>query len=64
MKRTIFTLLVTTFVSAISAQTISLYFPHFAGAEYDFYLFQGVSSDTIQRGAIGEDGNLTLTIPD
>ena len=65
MKRIIFTLFIALCGSAISAQTISLYFPHFAGAEYDFFLFQGVASDTIiQRGAIGEDGNLTLTIPD
>ena len=49
---------------AVSAQSISLYFPHFAGAEYDFYLYQGVSSDTIQHGVIGEDGKLTLTIPE
>ena len=48
----------------LQAQTISLYFPHFAGAEYDFYLSQGVASDTIQKGAIGKDGNLILTIPD
>ena len=65
MKRTIFlTIFIAVCSSIISAQTISLYFPHFAGAEYDFYLFQGVASDTIQRGVIGEDGNLTLTIPD
>ena len=63
MKRTIFTVLMATFISTISAQTISLSFPHFAGAEYDFYLFQCVASDTIQRGTIGKDGKLTLTIP-
>ena len=50
--------------STLQPQTINLSFPYFAGAEYDFYLFQGVSTDTIQRGVIGEDGNLTLTIPD
>ena len=64
MKRTILTLLITTFVNTISSQTISLHFPHFAGAEYDFYLFQGITSDTIQSGTIGKDGNLTLTIPE
>ena len=65
MKRTLFfTVFITIFSSAVSAQTISLYFPHFAGAEYNFYLFQGVASDTIQRGSIGEDGSLILTIPD
>ena len=65
MKRTLFfTALIALFSSSITAQTISLYFPHFKGAEYDFYLFQGVASDTIQRGAIGEDGSLTLTIPE
>ena len=65
MKRTLFlAVFITLCNSFISAQTISLYFPHFADAEYDFYLFQGVDSDTIQSGAIGEDGKLTLTIPE
>lgn len=47
-----------------SSPAIELYFPHFAGYEYDFFFFQGMRSDTIQRGTIGEDGRLTLTVPE
>ena len=63
MKRILIVLTIVCSHVVLFAQTISLYFPHFAGTEYDFYVFQGTSNDTIQRGAIGEDGRLTLTIP-
>ena len=63
MKRTVFIVFAIVCSYVLSAQTISLYFPHFAGVEYDFYVFQGTTNDTIQQGAIGDDGRLTLTIP-
>ena len=64
MRQIQFLIFITICVCAVSAQSISLYFPHFSGVEYDFYLFQGVKSDTVQRGVIGTDGNLTLTVPE
>ena len=64
MKKILLTIIMAICVCAASAQTISLYFPHFAGVEYVFYLYQGIDTDTIQRGTIGNDGNLTITIPD
>ena len=64
MKRLLLILPITAIVCAVSAQTISLHFPYFKGAEYDFSLFQGVVTDTVQQGVIGNDGKLTLTIPE
>ena len=64
MKRLLLILPITAIVCAVSAQTITVHFPYFKGAEYDFCLFQGVAIDTVQRGVIGEDGNLTLTVPE
>jgi Peroxiredoxin len=64
MKRIIYLLLALCLCGTISAQSISLYFPHFAGAEYDFYLIQADKTDTISSGRIGTDGNLSLIIPE
>ncbi|MDL2243287.1 thioredoxin family protein [Bacteroidales bacterium OttesenSCG-928-J19] len=63
MKRIKYLLISLWFCGALSAQTINLYFPHFAGQEYDFFIFEGTKNDTIQKGAIPDDGRLTLTIP-
>jgi hypothetical protein len=48
----------------LSAQKVDLYFPHFSGSEYVYILFQGVRSDTIQKGKIGADGRLSLLLPE
>jgi len=47
--------------SPVRAQGITLYFPHFAGEEYDFYVFRGEKTDTISTGRIGEDGYVYLS---
>lgn len=47
----------------LSAQTIQLYFPRFAGQEYDFFIFQGSETDTLQSGVIPEDGRVVLSVP-
>lgn len=49
--------------SASSAQTISMYFPHFAGSEYVFFINKGSQNDTIQAGTLGSDGRLSITLP-
>lgn len=48
----------------LSAQQAELYFPYFAGREYDFYIFRGNIQDTISTGTIGADGRVTLFLPD
>jgi len=47
--------------SPVRAQGITLYFPHFAGEEYDFYVFRREKMDTISKGKIGEDGYVYLS---
>ena len=43
MKRTVFTVLMAIFVSAISAQTISLSFPHLISADKDKNIFENTT---------------------
>jgi len=38
--------------------------PHFAGKPYVFYLMQGDRQDTIQSGALDEEGKTVLMLPD
>lgn len=52
------------FPCVLHAQSVKFYFPHFAGNEYVFYLYQGEKNDTVQTGKIGEDGRLLLSLPD
>ncbi|AJW65097.1 hypothetical protein VO54_03671 [Elizabethkingia miricola] len=47
----------------LKAQTINLYFPHFAGQTYDFILFQGSEQKTIYQDTIPANGRFSLTIP-
>jgi peroxiredoxin len=49
--------------SAAQAQTIRISFPHFAGAEYDVYVYSGVRSDTIVRAALDSSGFAQIEIP-
>ena len=48
----------------VSAQKIDLFFPHFAGIEYDFFVFEGTKNDTITSGVIDEKGHVTLILPE
>ncbi|SMO72790.1 Peroxiredoxin [Chryseobacterium rhizoplanae] len=47
---------------SISGQSVSMYFPHFAGKTYDFILFQGKDTK-VQKGTIPADGRFTLEVP-
>lgn len=46
------------------AQTITIDFPHFAGKNYDFIIFQGDKQETVMQGTIPADGRLKLIIPE
>lgn len=47
----------------VKAQTIEMYFPHFAGKTYDFIIFQGSQTLTVLTDTIPKDGKFSLTIP-
>lgn len=63
MKSSLF-LVLSMFFLDLNAQTIQLKFPHFAEMEYVFCLIQGEKEDTISRGKMSKEGNLTIQIPD
>ncbi|MBT2620602.1 thioredoxin family protein [Chryseobacterium sp. ISL-6] len=44
------------------SQSVSMYFPKFAGKTYDFILFQGHDTK-VQKGTIPSDGKFVLEIP-
>lgn len=52
------------FVEIISAQTITVRFPHFAGKKYFFSLYRGTKVDTLQTDIIGKEGRVDLVVPD
>jgi thiol-disulfide isomerase/thioredoxin len=54
-------LILTGFV--VTAQTISLEFPYFAGKTYEFKIVQGGKQIVLQNGTIGQDGKVILQIP-
>lgn len=56
-------LILFSFKSFINAQSIEMYFPHFAGKAYDFIIFQGSNTITISKDTIPKDGKFTLEIP-
>lgn len=62
-KKLIIAVLCLNILSSIKAQTIHMYFPHFAGKAYDFIIFQGDRQKTICQGSIPSDGKFTLTVP-
>ncbi|MDL2257500.1 thioredoxin family protein [Bacteroidales bacterium OttesenSCG-928-I14] len=64
MRRILYTLLLIRLSVSLSAQTIDLSFPYFAGQEYDFFIFEGTKNDTIQKGFIPHDGRLSLSLPE
>ncbi|CAM3691025.1 alkyl hydroperoxide reductase [Elizabethkingia bruuniana] len=47
----------------LQAQSIDMNFPHFAGKNYDFIIFQGDKQITLHQGTIPSDGKFTLSIP-
>ena len=49
--------------SNLFSQTIRLDFPHFAGQEYTFGLFNGDIKDTLVVGRLDKSGKAVLTIP-
>lgn len=63
MKRIVFFILTALYTLIASGQEIKLHFPHFAGQEYDFYIFDGNKNDTIQTGVIPKDGRVVLRVP-
>ncbi|MDZ7664855.1 MAG: redoxin domain-containing protein [Desulfotignum sp.] len=48
----------------LQAQEIHLHFPHFAGHQYEWNIFQGKDTVTVQSGEIPSDGRVTLTMPE
>lgn len=48
----------------MKAQRAELYFPHFAGKQFDWYRFEGNRNDTLVSGTIAADGRLSLSLPD
>ncbi len=50
--------------SWVQAQEIQLYFPNFAGHQYDWKLFQGEKELTVRSGEIAPNGRVTLVMPD
>ena len=54
----------TLFTASVTAQTITLDFPKFAGKEWDLILLQGLNKDTVLRGVIPDDGRVVLNIPE
>lgn len=50
--------------SWVQAHEITLHFPHFAGNQYDWKIFQGEKELTVCSGKIAPDGQVTLVMPD
>jgi peroxiredoxin len=50
--------------SGVHAQSIQLHFPHFAGHQYDWKIFQGEKDLAVRSGEIPPDGRVTLTMPE
>lgn len=45
------------------SQKVEMHWPHFADKTYDFIIFQGGASVTVQKGKIPKDGKFTLIVP-
>jgi peroxiredoxin len=50
--------------ATIHAQEIHLHFPHFAGHQYEWNIFQGKDPVTVQSDEIPPDGRVILTMPE
>lgn len=50
-------------ITSLSAQTITMNFPAFAGKTYDFVIFQGSNAEKVVQDTIPKNGNFKLTIP-
>jgi len=51
-------------IATVHAQEIQLHFPHFAGQNYDWKIFQGEKEFTVRSGEIPPDGWVTLVMPE
>ena len=51
-------------ISTVHAQEIHLFFPHFAGQNYVWKIFQGEKELTVRSGKIAPDGGVTLIMPE
>jgi peroxiredoxin len=52
------------FCTELYAQKINLHFPHFAGHQYEWKIFQGEKQITIRSEQISPDGRVTLSMPE
>jgi len=52
------------FCCVLAAQTIEFNLPELAGRDYTANIFQGMTSDTIQRGVFDANGKLRFTMPE
>ena len=46
------------------AQQITINLPHFAGKEYDWFMFKGEKQDTVARGTLDGNGQTVLNVPE
>jgi hypothetical protein len=60
---TLFVLLLLS-TSLLHAQEIHLHFPHFAGHQYEWKIFQGEKQIIVQSDQIPPDGRVTLAMPE
>ncbi len=49
--------------SPVQAREIQIHFPHFAGHQYDWKIFQGANEFAVISGEIPENGRVTLAMP-
>lgn len=50
--------------TGLHARSIQLHFPHFAGHQYDWKIFQGKKQITVRSGKVTSDGSVTLVMPE
>ncbi|MFA5905399.1 MAG: hypothetical protein WC836_15810, partial [Desulfobacula sp.] len=60
----LFVFLLLSVPTQIHAQEINLHFPHFAGHQYDWKIFQGEKEFAVISGEIPKDGRVTLVMPE
>lgn len=66
-KQTFSFALISTFLllcPGLYAQEINLHFPHFAGHQYEWKIFQGKDQITVRADEIPSNGQVTLTMPE
>jgi len=50
-------------IATVQAQELQLHFPHFAGQNYDWKIFQGEKDVIVSSGQIALNGRVTLVMP-